>query len=133
MRYLLDTNIWIIYLKAVETVVRQRLEQASPDEIATCSVVWAELLHGARKYADPLQREHRIELTLSPLANLPFDLAAARRYAYIRDYLERTGQVIGGNDLMIAAIALTHGLILVTRNTDEFRRVPGLQVEDWSV
>lgn len=133
MRYLLDTNIWIIYLKAVETTIRQRLEQTSLDEIATCSIVWAELLHGARKYADPLQRKHRIELTLAPLINLPFDLAAARHYAYIRDHLERIGQAIGGNDLMIASIALTHDLILVTRNTDEFRRVPGLRVEDWSV
>ncbi|MEP7337983.1 MAG: type II toxin-antitoxin system VapC family toxin [Acidobacteriota bacterium] len=133
MRYLLDTKVWIIYLKAVETAVRGRLEQTSPDDIATCSVVWAELLHGARKYADPVQRERRIELTLSPLTNLPFDLAAARSHARIRDYLERAGQVIGGNDLMIASIALAHGLTLVTHNSKEFNRVPGLQVEDWSV
>jgi tRNA(fMet)-specific endonuclease VapC len=133
MRYLLDTNIWIIYLKAVETTVRARLEQTSPTDIATCSVVWAELLHGARKYDDPVQRELRIETMLNPLINLPFDLAAARRYARIRDHLERAGQVIGGNDLMIAAIALAHDLILVTHNSDEFQRVPGLQVEDWTV
>lgn len=49
MRYLLDTNIWIIYLKAVETTVRARLEQTTPADLATCSIVWAELLHGARK------------------------------------------------------------------------------------
>ena len=49
MRYLLDTNIWIVYLKAVATPVRARLEQANPADIATCSIVWAELLHGARK------------------------------------------------------------------------------------
>lgn len=132
MRYLLDTNIWIIYLKAVQTTVRARLEQTSPAEIATCSVVWAELLHGARKYADPAQREARIETLLNPLPNLPFDLPAARRYARIRDHLERSGQVIGSNDLMIAAIALTHGLTLVTNNGAEFQRVPGLQVEDWT-
>lgn len=132
MHYLLDTNIWIIYLKAVETTVRARLEQTTPADLATCSVVWAELLHGARKYADLAQRERRIETTLSPLANLPFDLAAARHYARIRDHLERAGQVIGGNDLMIAAIALAHGLTLVTHNSAEFQRVPGLPVEDWS-
>jgi len=67
------------------------------------------------------------------LPNLPFDLPAARRYARIRDHLERAGQVIGGNDLMIAAIALTHGLTLVTNNGAEFQRVPGLQVEDWTI
>lgn len=133
MRYLLDTNIWIVYLKAVATPVRVRLEQTSPTDIATCSIVWAELLHGARKYADPAQREARIETLLSPLVNLPFDLPAAQHYARICDYLERGGQVIGGNDLMIAAIALTHGLTLVTNNSDEFQRVPGLRVEDWTV
>lgn len=133
MRYLLDTNIWIVYLKAVATPVRARLEQTNPADIATCSIVWAELLHGARKYADPAQREARIEMLLSPLTNLPFDLSAARHYARIRDFLERGGQVIGGNDLLIAAISLTHGLTLVTNNGEEFRRVPGLQVEDWTV
>lgn len=129
----MDANIWIIYLKSVETAVRKRLEQTSPTNIVTCSVVWAELLHGARKYADPVQREQRIETMLNPLINLPFDLAAARYYAYIRDYLEYRGRVIGGNDLMIAAVALVHDLTLVTHNVEEFRRVPGLQVEDWSV
>jgi tRNA(fMet)-specific endonuclease VapC len=133
MRYLLDTNIWIIYLKAVETKVRDRLEQTSLADIATCSVVWAELLYGARKYADPVKREARIETTLGPLTNLLFDLDAARHYARIRDHLERAGQMIGGNDLMIAAIALAHGLTVVTHNCAEFQRVPGLRVEDWLV
>jgi predicted nucleic acid-binding protein len=65
--------------------VRVRLEQTTPADIATCSVVWAELLLGARKYADPVQREARIETLLRPLTNLPFDLPAARHYARIRD------------------------------------------------
>lgn len=133
MRYLLDTNIWIFYLKATATPVRARLEQTSPTDIATCSIVCAELLHGARKYTNPAQREARVEMLLSPLVNLLFDLPAARHYARIRDYLERGGQVIGGNDLMIAAIALTHGLTLVTNNVDKFQLVPGLRVEDWTV
>lgn len=90
-------------------------------------------LHGARKYGDPVKREARIETTLNPFPNLLFDLNAARRFARIRDELERAGQVIGGNDLMIAAIALVHGLTVVTHDCGEFERVPGLQVEDWSV
>ena len=52
-------------------------------------------------------------------------------YAYIRDQLERKGQIIGGNDLLIAAIAITNGLTLLTHNSNEFERVPGLSVEDW--
>jgi tRNA(fMet)-specific endonuclease VapC len=74
----------------------------------------------------------RIERTLAPFRSLPFDDAAARRYAEIRDALESRGEVIGPNDLLIAAIALTHGLILVTNNR-EFNRVPGLNSEDWTV
>ena len=133
MRYLLDTNIWIIYLKAVETKIRDRLERTNQSEVATCSIVWAELLHGARKYDDPAKREARIETTLNPLTNLLFDLDAARHYARIRDEQERAGHIIGGNDLMIAAIAQVHGLTVVTHNCGEFERVPGLQVDDWSV
>ena len=72
MRFLLDTNIWIVYLKSASTAVRSRLEQTAPTEIAVCSVVWAELLHGARKYEKREVREQRIELTLSPFACLPF-------------------------------------------------------------
>ncbi len=55
------------------------------------------------------------------------------QYARLRDALERTGQIIGGNDMLIAAIALTHDLTVVTHNCGEFNRVPGLRVEDWSV
>lgn len=132
MRYLINTNVWIVYLKQASTDVRTRLEQTSASEIAVFSVVWAELLHGARKYEKREVREHKIELTLDPFLCLPFDLPAARHYANIRDELERAGQPIGGNDLLIAAIALANNLIVVTNNSGEFRRVPGLSVEDWS-
>lgn len=133
MRYLIDTNIWIIYLKNVETKIRTRFETTDSSEIAVCSVVWAELLYGAQKYGDPAQREARVETTLQPFATLPFDLESARHYARTRDALERAGKIIGGNDLMIAAIALANDLTVVTHNNEEFSRVPGLRVEDWAV
>lgn len=97
-----------------------------------CSVVWAELPHGARKYEKRDQRVARIEPTLSPFRSLPFDEAAAHRYAEIRDTLETRGQVLGPNDLLIAAIALTQGLTVVANNR-EFSRVPGLNTEDSTV
>lgn len=133
MRYLIDTNIWIIYLKNVETKIRTHFEAIDSSDIAVCSIVWAELLHGARKYGDIAQREARVETTLQPFANLPFDLQSARHYALTRDALERAGKIIGGNDLMIAAIALANDLTVVTHNSEEFSRVPGLRVEDWAV
>ena len=133
MRFLVDTNIWIFYLKSQFTPVRTKLAATPFKEIAVATIVWGELLHGARKYDDPAGREARVEETLRPFQCLPFDLDAARHYARIRDDLERRGQLIGGNDLMIAAIVLVHGLTLVTNNVGEFSRVPGLKVEDWSV
>lgn len=133
MRYLVDTNIWIFYLKSHQTPVRSRLASTPPGDIAVASVIWAELLHGARKYGDPVAREAKVEATLHPFRCLSFDLDSARHYARIRDELEKRGELIGGNDLMIAAIAVAHGLTLVTNNRSEFSRVSGLKVEDWSV
>lgn len=132
MQYLLDTNVWIHYLKNAASPVASRLRQTPASEVAVCSVVWAELLHGARKYERRDERQARVERTLEPYRSLPFDDAAARRYAVIRDDLETRGEVIGSNDLLIAAIALSHGLVLVT-NDAGFGRVTGLQTEDWSV
>lgn len=132
MRYLLDTNVWIHYLKNAASPIASRLRQTPASDVAVCSVVWAELLHGARKYERRDERQARVERTLAPYQSLPFDDAAARRYAVIRDDLETRGEVIGSNDLLIAAIALNHGLVLVT-NDAGFGRVTGLQTEDWSV
>jgi tRNA(fMet)-specific endonuclease VapC len=97
------------------------------------AVVEAELYHGATKYDRPTKREAILNAFLKPFQKLPFDSPCVPNYARIRHHLERSGQVIGGNDLMIAAIALTHGLTLVTNNCREFDRVPGLCVEDWSM
>ena len=132
MRYLLDTNAWIHYLKNPNSSVAMRVAQTPVDEIAVCSIVWAELLHGARKYEKRAVRVALVERTLRPHRSLTFDEAAARRYAEIRDNLESRGAVIGLFDMQIAAIALAHDLTVVN-NDDEFRRVEGLRVEDWSL
>lgn len=132
MRYLLDTNIWIFYLKNPSSPVGTRLRNTSSSDIAVCSVVRAELLHGARKYENRTERVARVELALSPFISLPFDDATAGHYATIRDDLESRGDIIGPNDLMIAAIAVTHKLTLVS-NDREFNLVLGMTVEDWTV
>jgi tRNA(fMet)-specific endonuclease VapC len=93
--------------------------------------VEAELWHGSEKYGIPERRRADLVAILSPYRSLPFDSVCVRHYARIRHLLESSGQTIGGHDLMIAAIALTHGLILVTHNTSEFSRVSDLKVEDW--
>ncbi len=131
-RFLLDTNIWILLLKQPPVPLRQRLGGESADHLVTCSVVKAELWHGALKYQDVRQRQTIVENLLSPYFSLPFDDVAARHYGDIRHNLETRAQVIGPNDLKIAAICRAHGLTLVTNNTTEFSRVSGLKLEDWS-
>src|SRR5688572_23417631 len=103
MRYLADSNVWIHYLKNRNSAVEERLHRTPAADVAVCSVVWAELLHGARKYAKPEDRAARIQQTLAPYASLPFDNAAAEHYADIRDAMERSGTIIGANDLLIAS------------------------------
>ena len=132
MRYLADSNVWIHYLKRRNSAVEAKLRTTPVADIAVCSVVWAELLHGARKYEVPADRVARIERTLLPYASLPFNDSAARHYADIRGTLEEGGNIIGANDLLIASIARAHSLTVATGNVAEFSRVPGLAVEDWT-
>jgi len=133
VRYLLDTNVCITCLRKKPSPVIARLRALVPSDVATCSVVRAELLYGAARSRDPIQERAVVETFLAPMVSLPFDDAAADRYADIRDALERAGQRIGAHDLEIASIAMTRGLTLVTHNVDEFSRVTGLTWEDWQV
>ena len=131
MRYLLDTNIIIFVLKEPAGRLARRFARVPSSEIAICAVVEAELYYGATKYGVPQQRRNALDGFLLPFHSIPFDSDCVAHYARIRDQLERQGQVIGGNDLMIASTALSRNLTLVTHNSEEFRRVPGLLVEDW--
>jgi tRNA(fMet)-specific endonuclease VapC len=131
MAFLLDTNSWIHYLKNAAGPIRARLGSLQPTDILSCSVVRAELLHGAEKYGNRDRRVATVVQTLAPFRSLPFDDDAAAIYAQLRHRLETAGNVIGPYDLQIAAISLLYDATLVTSNTIEFSRVNGLQVEDW--
>ena len=130
LRYLLDTNVCIALERGRDQGLRDRVASHSLTSLSICEVVWAELLVGTRLATNPAQAKLKIE-PFSRLTSFPFDRAAAECYADIRVHLQRQGQLIGGNDLQIAAIALAHGLTLVTHNTREFSRVPELLLEDW--
>ncbi len=132
MAWLLDTNTWIHYLKNPASPVAHHLRQHFPPDILTCAVVKAELLHGALKYGVPERRLAVVRATLAPYSSFPFDDAAAEQYAVIRHALETAGNIIGPHDLMIAAICLACRCTVVTANLREFKRVPGLMVEDWT-
>ena len=132
MRYLLDSNIWIEILKAKRVRLVDRFTRTRIDEMATCSPVRAELMHGAEKYVDVEVRKEVVARALGKVVSLPFDDRCADRYGQIRHDLERRRCIIGPYDLQIAAIALVHDLTVVTGNVEEFARVHGLKVEDWS-
>jgi tRNA(fMet)-specific endonuclease VapC len=131
MAYLLDTNSWIHYLKNANSPIRARLSSLAPVDVMTCSVVRAELLHGAEKYGNRDRRVTMVLQALAPFQSFAFDDEAAAIYARLRHELELAGSVIGPFDLQIAAISLRVGATLVTNNTSEFSRVAALPVENW--
>lgn len=131
MAYLLDTNVWIGVLRGRQPRLAQRIKRSPPSDIILCSVVKGELLHGARRSANPPSNIALVEALLIQHKSLPFDDAAAEKYGEIRASLESNGMTIGANDYLIASIALASNSILVTNNTSEFARVHGLTIEDW--
>ena len=110
--------------------------QGREDEGFFISVVTAsELLHAVHRARDPGTRARRsayVEGVLGSLPLLPIEVATARLHAQLRADLAAQGRPIGAHDLWLAASCLSHGLTLVTSNLREFRRVPGLELEDWS-
>ena len=134
MNYLLDSNSVIDHLRlGIASNVTGRIAAAASGTVFLCSIVIGELLFGAKR--GPLNRR---AANLSLIANLqrrfvslPFDDGAADEYGEIRAHLAAAGALIGGNDMLIAAIAKVHAMTLVTHNTSEFSRIPGLLIEDW--
>jgi len=133
VRYLLDTNIYIFVIRQKPAWVLQRFEQQLPDEVAISSVALAELRYGADKSAAPARNHAALDSFLLPISVADFDSLAANHYGKVRAYLEQRGTAIGPLDTMIAAHALSLTVTLVTANTSEFSRVPGLVWEDWTV
>jgi len=127
---LLDTNICIHVINARPPAVLKRFRQHRMGEIGVCSVVAAELAYGVAKSGSTRNRQ-ALEMFLAPLVVLPFDEAALWVYGDLRAELERKGTPIGSLDTMIAAHALSQQSTLVTNNTREFERVPGLALENW--
>ena len=133
MTYLLDTKLCIFYLKDMHRNLSEKLLGMPTSSIKIPSMVAAELLFGAEKSN---KREYNLKIFKSFLSIyeiIPFDESAAEHYSRIRAELERSGVMIGGNDLVIAATTLASGGTLVTNNTREFSHIKGLLIEDWTV
>lgn len=132
-RYLLDTNICIyIRQKRPEEVLR-RFRKLRQGETALSVITYGELLYGAAKSTQRVEALERLRELLHWLPALPLPEAAAEAYGTIRAELAAKGEMIGNNDLWIAAHAVATGLILVTNNEKEFRRVHGLKIQNWAV
>jgi tRNA(fMet)-specific endonuclease VapC len=132
MRYLLDTDICIYVIKRRPPQVLARLQRCAVGDVGLSVVTLAELQYGVAKSQFPERNQQALAAFTLPLEVVPFDAAAAVAYGPIRTTLERQGTPIGAMDLLIAAHARSLGVILVTNNTREFGRVPGLQVENWA-
>jgi len=135
VKYLLDTNTCIGWLRQNQPQIVARIQAQTQTDIVLCSVVVGELLFGVER-ADPAHRANtgaRVNQLRQQSTSLPFDDVAAMQYARLRADLTGRGLLIGGNDMMIAAIALANGVTLVTNNTAEFNRVPGLVIENWQI
>ena len=131
---MLDTDVLLNLMSRLPSKsLMARLAMVPPDRQFTSSVNFGELVYGAYKLSgstDKLLRD--LEARMLPnLAVLDFDTAAARRYGILREYLQRVGISVNDTDSRIAAIAVTHGLTLITGSPSRFKGVPGLLAECW--
>jgi len=134
MKYLIDTNIVSYFLRGASPALNQRILGSTPEDLAISIISAGELRYGLRRLV-PSRRSTQLASSLDALLTavavqaLPAD--AAHHYGATRAQLEAAGTPIGGNDLWIAAHALSQGMTLVTNNTREFARVSGLKLENW--
>ena len=131
MRYMLDTNICIYLIKRQPREVIDKFSGIAPGEIFISSVTIAEMMYGVAKSQHKDKNKSALESFLAPLEIVDFDFKAAQQYGIMRVNLEKMGTPIGAYDLMIAAHALSLGLVLITNNEREFQRIPDLIFENW--
>lgn len=132
MKYLLDTNICIYLIKQRPLPVLQHFKRHPIHEVGVSSITVAELQYGVEKSQQLERNQEALEVFLLPLTIADFDAAAASHYGAIQAALERQGMPIGALDCLIAAHALSLNVTLITNNEDEFARVPGLRVANWT-
>jgi tRNA(fMet)-specific endonuclease VapC len=131
MKYLLDTNTCIYIMNRRPLAVVRKFREFDIGDVGVSSITVSELYYGVRKSKRQEENLHRLFAFLLPFEVLPYDESAAGVYGGIRADLERKGEIIGPLDMLIAAHALSRELILITNNVREFRRVQGLQLENW--
>ena len=132
MRYMLDTNIIVYAKNARPEIVLKRFQQYNPGDLCISAITMAELEYGVFNSSKPKQNRLALLMFLSNIEVIPFDMEAAKVYGQIRHDLKEKGELIGANDMLIAAHAKSLGFTLITNNTREFGRVEGLKLNNWA-
>ena len=133
MNYFLDTNVIIDAIQNKKPSLRDYFKKIYASDIFVSTIVIAELEFGAAHSKNYLKNKSLYEQFIKDFAVVPFVKEYCTLYGEIRQQLTKIGQPIGLNDLLIATTAMANGSILVTHNTDEFKRIPNLLLEDWTV
>jgi len=132
MQYLLDTNICIYLIKKRPPGVLERFQEHSPQDVGISTITLFELQYGVEKSQYKQRSKDALAKFLLPLNLMDLDHFAAEDAAVIRAQLEKKGLSIGPYDLLIAGLARSRNLTLVTNNTREFERIVDLQIENWT-
>ena len=135
MLYFLDTNICIFYMRKgqYEGIIKSKVIQHGLKNIKIPAIVMAELMHGAHKSKKSAETLKATREFIANFEIIPFDFMEAKLYGQIRANLERKGQLISNNDMLIAATALAYNATLITNNTQEFSRIDGLNLDNWTL
>ena len=129
--YLLDSNICIYFMKNTYPLLTKKILSQDTSTFMISSITVFELEYGAEKSNWGEKNRRKMAMFLAPFRILPFDTNDAMVAGKIRAYLEQRGTPIAPYDIQIAAQGISRGITVVTHNTDEFSRVPGIQLEDW--
>ena len=131
MRYLLDSDVCIDFLRGTDSRLTERIQEAGPDNLCTSVIVAAELRYGASRSRRARRNHETLDRLFEELTCYELPTDAAIEYGRLRTRLEKRGHVIGPNDMLIAAHALALDLTLVSANEREFSKVKGLTTENW--
>ena len=131
--YVLDTNICIYMMKRTSTELVNQIKKKSPLDLRISSITVAELEFGVANSQFPQKNKLALMKFLMPFSILPFDERDCEAFGAIRTFLKRKGTPIGSYDLQIAAQCLSRNFTLVTNNVGEFKRVPNLKIENWTL
>lgn len=131
MKYMLDTNVCIDYMRGTDQGIKNRLLACKEDELCISSITLSELLYGVNRSSNPVKNRNALYKLLVRIEVIDYGTEASEFYGIIRNELVRRGMVIGALDMLIAAHAMSNKLVLITHNTAEFGRISGLEIEDW--